>query len=122
MNKDGSYNQPLFANAIKKYGWDNIEHKVLFTGLTLLEANMIEEDLIWYYHKIGKSYNIRRGGDNISSKLVTKDQKQSSKEYYWRNKEKENKRSKQWHLEHKEEMPERNRIYDSHRDPEKRKA
>jgi len=30
--------QPLFANAILKYGWDNIEHKIVATGLTKKEA------------------------------------------------------------------------------------
>lgn len=28
-----------FNNAIKKYGWDNIKHEILFTGLSRSERN-----------------------------------------------------------------------------------
>lgn len=52
-----------FYRAILKYGWDNIEHKVLFDNLSELDAKLIEQDLIHYYKKIGKSYNITDGGD-----------------------------------------------------------
>lgn len=55
--------QPLFANAILKYGWDNIEHKIVATGLTREEANAIEQALIAKYKREGKSYNITDGGD-----------------------------------------------------------
>lgn len=44
--KDGRYNQPLFANAILKYGWDSFEHNILFTGLTKEEANRVEKELV----------------------------------------------------------------------------
>ena len=52
----------LFFNAINKYGWNNIQHEVLFTGLDQLNADIIEEDLIYYYKQIGKSYNLATGG------------------------------------------------------------
>lgn len=55
--------QPLFANAILKYGWDNIEHNIVATGLTKEEADTIEQTLITKYKRIGKSYNITDGGD-----------------------------------------------------------
>lgn len=54
----------LFNKAIDKYGWDSFEHRLLFDNLSELEAKMIEEDLIYYYKKIGKSYNITNGGDS----------------------------------------------------------
>ena len=38
--KGENYNsQPLMASAIKKYGWDNIKHLILFTDLTAEEAS-----------------------------------------------------------------------------------
>ena len=56
------YKSGYFYCAIKKYGWDNIQHEVLFTGLDQLNADIIEEDLIYYYKQIGKSYNLANGG------------------------------------------------------------
>lgn len=56
------YKSGYFYCAIKKYGWDNIQHEVLFTGLDQLNADIIEEDLIYYYKQIGKSYNLATGG------------------------------------------------------------
>lgn len=56
------YKSGYFANAIKKYGWDNIEHQILFSNLDQLNADIIEEDLIYYYKQIGKSYNLANGG------------------------------------------------------------
>lgn len=44
-NGRGYYNQP-FYNAIKKYGWDNIEHYIVAEHLTELEAQKLEESLI----------------------------------------------------------------------------
>ena len=56
------YKSGYFYCAIKKYGWNNIKHEVLFTGLDQLNADIIEEDLIYYYKQIGKSYNLANGG------------------------------------------------------------
>lgn len=58
-NDGKNYEQcTLFFSAIQKYGWDNIKHEVLFTGLDQLNANIIEEDLIYYYKQQGISYNL----------------------------------------------------------------
>lgn len=69
--KDGSFVQRIFANAILRYGWDNFEHRILFTGLSKLDADMIETDLIWYYKKIGKSYNTTLGGEGTKGVKFT---------------------------------------------------
>ena len=59
--------QPYFAAAIKKYGWENFTHEILFEGLTAQEANDKEIELIAYYHTyVGDpecwGYNLTRGG------------------------------------------------------------
>ena len=56
------YKSGYFASAIKKYGWDNFKHEILFKGLDQLNADIIEEDLIFYYKSINKSYNLADGG------------------------------------------------------------
>lgn len=66
----------LFYNAIKKYGWDNIRHTLLFDKLSELDAKMIEIDLIHYYKKIGKSYNITDGGEGSLGVAMSKETKQ----------------------------------------------
>lgn len=56
------YRQSAFANAIHKYGWDNIKHEVLYTGLTKQDAANMEVELIAHYKALGISYNITDGG------------------------------------------------------------
>ena len=55
---------PYFYNAIKKYGWNNIKHKVLFENLTKKEAEQKEIDLIALYNSSNRNfgYNIEKGG------------------------------------------------------------
>lgn len=61
--------QPVMYNAIKKYGWGNVSHEVLFDGLTLKEAAEKEKELI-ALHKTNCSrygneygYNMTDGGE-----------------------------------------------------------
>lgn len=72
-NNGYNYKIGLFKSAIDKYGWDAFEHKILFTGLTKLDAEFIEVDLIHYYKKIGLSYNLADGG-NVTTGLVMSDE------------------------------------------------
>lgn len=58
----GYRNNAYFTNAIKKYGWDNFKHEILFEKLTLEEAKQKETELI----ALLKS-NVREYGYNISS-------------------------------------------------------
>lgn len=55
--------QPVFSRAIKKYGWDNFTHEILYTGLSEKDAKNIEISLIRQYKSLGMSYNITDGGD-----------------------------------------------------------
>lgn len=63
-NGEGYKEQGLINNAINKYGWDNVEHKVLRTVNTKEEAEEIEQMLISEYmtNKRQYGYNIRAGG------------------------------------------------------------
>ena len=54
-----------FYSAIQKYGWDNIEHVIVATGLTKKEADWLEKYLIAFYETTDrtKGYNNTKGGD-----------------------------------------------------------
>lgn len=69
-NKDGNFNQPLIANAILKYGWDNFTKEILFKNLSQEEANEKEIEMIEYYKSSDRryGYNIRSGGESYSEK------------------------------------------------------
>lgn len=53
-----------FFNAVKKYGWNNIDHIILCTGLSREEASRLEKTLIKLYDTTNpqKGYNIEKGG------------------------------------------------------------
>lgn len=55
---------PHFFSAIQKYGWDNFEHNILYTGLTQEEACEIEKQLIAENRTQDRNfgYNILEGG------------------------------------------------------------
>lgn len=56
--------QKYFSNAIKKHGWDNFKHEVLFENLTKEEACEKEIELIALYDTTNqeKGYNVSKGG------------------------------------------------------------
>lgn len=61
----GYINNKYFYNAIKKYGWDNIKHEILYDGLEETQAKLMEISLI-HYHKSNDpeyGYNITAGGE-----------------------------------------------------------
>lgn len=63
----GYYSNKHFYSAIKKYGWENIKHKILFSNLTKNEAEQKEIKLIAYYKSNNDKYgyNIENGGNSI---------------------------------------------------------
>lgn len=58
----GYYTQPKMYHAIQKYGWPSIQHEVLSEGLTLPEANRIEQEMIAKFNSVENGYNISTGG------------------------------------------------------------
>lgn len=69
-NGNGYIGCTRFYNSIKKYGWDNFEHEVIFSNLTEDEAKQKEIELISEYNSSDENYgyNLRLGGD-LPSKL-----------------------------------------------------
>ena len=63
-NGKGYKHNNYIKNAINKYGWSNIEHKILFENLTKEEAEQREIELIAFYKSNQKNfgYNIENGG------------------------------------------------------------
>lgn len=53
-----------FYSAIKKYGWENIKHEILFSGMSKADAENMEISLIEKYGttKRTKGYNLMTGG------------------------------------------------------------
>lgn len=62
---NGYRHSPHFTAAIKKYGWDNIKHEILFDGLTQAEAESKEIELIKLYKSTDRKhgYNCDSGGN-----------------------------------------------------------
>ncbi|MBQ3580167.1 MAG: hypothetical protein II975_04140 [Bacteroidales bacterium] len=65
--------QRHFASAIKKYGWDNFKHEVLFKNLTADEASHYEIMMIKNYesNKPSKGYNMTTGGEGCAGRIVS---------------------------------------------------
>lgn len=60
-----NYSTQYFARAIRKYGWDNIYHYIVATGLTKDQACQLERELIAKYNTMNPAfgYNCTAGGD-----------------------------------------------------------
>ena len=56
--------QPHIYNAIKKWGWDNFEHEILITNVSLEHADSLERMLIkaWRLQNPQYGYNAQSGG------------------------------------------------------------
>lgn len=75
------YTTKVMKNAIEKYGWNNIQHEILFEGLTKEQAEAKEIELIKFYksNDINFGYNLASGGNvNCGYKLSEERCKQIS--------------------------------------------
>ena len=76
-HKLASKSCPAFHSAIIKYGWINFTHEILADGLTIDEANILEEYYISKYNTLAPNgYNLQTGGFNSrpSPFVIQKDQ------------------------------------------------
>lgn len=62
INGIGYKKQPVY-NAIKEFGWDNIDHIIVYENLDVNNAIEKEKELIKKYDSINNGYNISSGGD-----------------------------------------------------------
>lgn len=64
----GGYRKcPKMWNAIQKYGWENVEHHILYEGLPQSMAEAAEIQLIQEYDTIRNGYNADKGGNVTGS-------------------------------------------------------
>lgn len=73
-NGNGYIGCTAFNRAIKKYSWDNFDHEIVASGLTLDEANHFEELLIEKLDTMNpdNGYNLKSGGENNRCSEETK--------------------------------------------------
>lgn len=73
------YKKQLFGKAIKKYGWENIKHEILFEKLSEKEAKQKERELIKQYKSNDRhyGYNLTEGGDGFTGMKLTEEHRKN---------------------------------------------
>lgn len=83
MNRWGSdgrkYKGQMVYKAIQKYGWDNINHEIIYSNLTKQEACKKEKELILKYHtwtgdEQCNGYNMSLGGEQGAYGVIRKEE------------------------------------------------
>ena len=98
------YKRTALQPYIEKYGWDNIQHIVLFRDQTKENALWIEDFLIETAREDGVCINKQRSG------LVSKEEGYQQ-QYYEENKEQIRGQQKQYYEENKQQIQEQNKQY-----------
>lgn len=73
---DNYRNSTYFKGAIRKYGWKNFKHEILFTDVEEERAKRLEIELVRHYKGLGISYNLTDGGDGTNGYHHTDEYKQ----------------------------------------------
>ena len=124
QDKNGKYQQPVFAYALKKYTWDGFEHIIFAENLTEQEAGHIEKILIAIfktnickYNKPHYGYNMTDGGEGASGRTISEEtRKLMGKIAKERLSVPEN--NPFYGKKHTEESKEKMRVYAKNRPPE----
>lgn len=76
-NGHGYSRNPYFSRAIRKYGWENFKHEILFEGLSEYQANVVEQMQINFYDSTNrrKGYNISIGGGAMTGRKHSEEAK-----------------------------------------------
>ena len=89
-NGNGYYRNEHFYSAIKKYGWEEFAHEILFEDLTEQEACEKEKELIakWNLCDSSKGYNNSYGGEHgeMSEEAKTRFSLKTKGHGYWKGK------------------------------------
>ena len=82
-NGNGYKNNPM-KGAIKKYGWGNIKHDLLFDNLTKEQAELKEIELISFYKttNIKFGYNLSKGGKGANGYKHSEETKQKMSNWH----------------------------------------
>lgn len=82
-NGNGYKTNPM-KNAIKKYGWENVKHKILFQNLTKEEAEKKEIELIKQFksNNIDFGYNVAKGGHSNNGYKHSEETKRKMSEWH----------------------------------------
>ena len=100
-NNGAEYKTTALQPYIEKYGWENIQHIVLFRDQTKEDALWIENFLIETAREDGVCINKNRSG------LISKEEgydKKKSKQYYETNKGQVQERHKQYRVDNKDKI------------------
>ena len=72
-NGNGYKYNEHFYNAIKKYGWENIKHAVLYSGINRSEAERLEKELIKKFKSNDRRYGYNIEGGGMLNKEVSQE-------------------------------------------------
>lgn len=90
QNGEGYKECPFFYKAIKKYGWENISHEILYDGLSAAQASKIEKEQIKKFNSNCKEYgyNLTDGGSaEYHLTEIGKEHRSAASKRMWKNEE-----------------------------------
>ena len=106
------YRDTSLNTYIEKYGWDNIQHIVLYENLTYEDALKIEDSLIISGWEKGNCINKRRSGNVSKDDVYIREyQRQYQQEYYEQNRDKLNQYSREYQEKNKDKIRKYQREY-----------
>ena len=115
-NNGAEYKRTALQPYIEKYGWENIQHIVLFRDQTKEDALWIEDFLITTAREDGVCINKQRSGLVSKEEGYNQDRKQK---YYEQNKDKIRKQRQQRYQKNREkELEQRRQRYQKNREKE----
>lgn len=71
QNGNGYKTQRKIANAIKHYGWENVEHNIIVDGVTKEQAETLERYLVAELDTIKNGYNATIGGNTVGGAYLS---------------------------------------------------